>query len=160
MLLDIVLRQCCSVLQHIHSLTPPIVHRDMKPENILLRNCATEIVLTDFGLAQQVERSYMTTRVGSLHYVAPECWKRHYTIAVDMWALGCIVYAACTGRVTADTARVMFSDARRKSFEQEIRCDLRQYGPKLVAIVLGLLKTNPNERLSSVQVLQMLDEPN
>lgn len=159
MILDIILRQCCSLLSHLHTLKPPIVHRDLKPENILLRSNATECVLTDFGLAQQVEKSYMTTRAGSLHYVAPECWKRHYTTAVDVWALGCIAYGACTGRVTGETARVMFSDARGKHFERDIRMDLRGYSDKLKNIVIGMLQPLPALRLTCQQVLEALDSP-
>lgn len=157
MITEVVLRQCCSLLSHLHSLKPPIVHRDLKPENLLLRSNATEVVVTDFGLAQQIEKSYLTTRAGSLHYVAPECWKRHYTAAVDVWALGCIAYGMCTGRVTAETARVMFSDARDKNFERNIRHDLRLYSEKLRNIVMGMLQTSPQKRLTSQQILQALD---
>ena len=154
--LHVMCRQVCTLLQHLHALTPPIVHRDLKPENLLLAESAKKVVVTDFGLAQQVEKSYMTTRAGSLHYVAPECWKRHYTAAVDMWGLGCIMYAACTGRVTADTARVMFSDARERGFERDIRYDLRKFTPLLQDIVIGLLQTDPNKRMTSAQVLSMI----
>lgn len=151
-----VLEQCCSLLSHLHSLKPPIVHRDLKPENLLLRDNGTHVIVTDFGLAQQIEKSYLTTRAGSLHYVAPECWKRHYTAAVDVWALGCIAYGMATGRVSAETARVMFSDARDKNFDRAIRYDLRNYSEKLRNIVMGMLQTTPAKRLTTTQVLQVI----
>lgn len=155
--LNVFARQCCELLMHLHALEPPIVHRDLKTENILISQNAEQIIVTDFGLAQQVERSYMTTRAGSLHYAAPELWKRHYTSAIDCWAVGCIIYAICTGRVTADTARVMFSDVRERGFEDDIRHDLRDYSPKLHRVVLGLLKADPNKRWTSTRVIQELD---
>ncbi|CUE70433.1 protein kinase, putative [Bodo saltans] len=152
-----VLQQCCSLLCHLHGLRPPIVHRDLKPENILIKDNGTHMIVTDFGLAQQIEKSYLTTRAGSLHYVAPECWKRHYTAAVDVWAMGCIAYGMCTGRVTAETARVMFSDARDKNFERSIRQDLRGYSDKLRNIVIGMLQTTAAKRLTTSQVLEVLE---
>ena len=155
-ILEVIAAKCCQLLHHLHTLSPPIVHRDIKPENILLAGNGTDIVLTDFGLAQQVEKSYMTTRAGSLHYVAPECWKRHYGTEVDMWALGCVMYGACTGRVTAETARVMFSDSREKNFENDIKHDLRRYSDKMRRVILGLLQPNPVKRLTGRQVLEII----
>ena len=148
--------QICQLLAHLHSLNPPIVHRDIKPENILLSDNKKRIVVTDFGLARKVENIYMSTRAGSLHYVAPECWKRHYTAAIDMWSVGCIIYAACTKRVTSDTARVMFSDAKEAGFRRAIRHDLRRYSALLQAVVLGLLQVDPTARLSSSAVLKLI----
>ena len=158
MVLNVVCKQICELLIHLHNRSPPIVHRDMKPENILLKNNATQVVVTDFGLAQQLEKSYMTTRAGSLHYVAPECWKKKYTSTVDMWALGCILYGCCTGRVTAKTARVMFSDARNRSFSREVSAELSNYSSLTRSIILGLLRPDPTARLTANQVLEMLKQ--
>jgi serine/threonine protein kinase len=157
-ILKVVAAKSCELLHHLHTLNPPIVHRDIKPENILLACNGSEILLTDFGLAQQVEKSYMTTRAGSLHYVAPECWKRRYGIEVDLWSLGCVLYGACTGRITAENARVMFSDARGKTFEGDIQHDLRRYSDKMRRIVLGLLQPNPAKRLKPNEVLKLIAE--
>ena len=161
MVLNVVCAQVCELLIHLHNRSPPIVHRDMKPENILIKNNGTQVVVTDFGLAQQLEKSYMTTRAGSLHYVAPECWKKKYTSTVDMWALGCILYGCCTGRVTAKTARVMFSDARNRSFTREVSAELGGYSPLTRSIILGLLRPDPATRLTAQQVLEMIkQDPN
>jgi serine/threonine protein kinase len=156
--LHVLCKQIVTCLKHLHGLTPPLVHRDLKCENILLADNASKCVVTDFGLAQQIDKSYMTTRAGSLHYVAPECWKKHYTAAVDMWGVGCIMYAASTGRVTAHTARIMFNDAKDPGFERDIRHDLRKYSPFFIDVVLGLLKVEPNERLTPAAVLRMIEE--
>ena len=150
--------QICSLLMHLHSRDPPIVHRDLKPENVLLKKDATQVVLTDFGLAQQLERSYMTTRAGTLHFIAPECWKKHYTATVDMWSLGCILWACCTGRVTNSTARVMFKDARSPTFEVEINHELRDYSKLLRRVVIGLLKIKTDHRLTAQQALDLLKQ--
>ena len=152
-------RQMCSVLAVMHAQSPPIVHRDLKPENILLANGANVAVVCDFGLAKRTEKTYMETRAGSLQYIAPECWKKHYTAAVDMWAVGCIMYGAATGRVTAETARVMFNDAQDRGFKREIMGELQAvgYSRAFGELVLALLEVSPDVRLSAAACLQRID---
>jgi len=158
LLLRVVADQVCSLLIHLQSRNPPICHRDLKPENILLKDSATKVLVTDFGLAQSLEKSFMSTRAGTLHYMAPECWKRHYTATVDMWALGCILYACATVRVAPEARRVMFHDAKKPNFAREIAFDLRDYSDLFRTIVLGLLVVDPAKRLTAEKVIELLNE--
>jgi serine/threonine protein kinase len=155
-LLNVLAVQLFEVLAHLHGQTPAIVHRDLKPENILMAEAARRIVVTDFGLAIQSDRSYMTTRAGSFHYLAPECWSHRYTESVDVWSAGCILYAAATGCVAPPTARVMFNDVRHPTFASEIRADLQHYSPFLSDVILSLLQLDPLRRPTAAQVLQTL----
>merc|ERR1712070_963248 len=108
--------QICSALQHIHQ--EQVVHRDLKPENILLAGDAArpQLVVTDFGISTFLERSYLSTQAGTLPYVAPECLDRKYGMPVDMWALGCTMYAMCTRRVKGHEVRIMFKYAANPRF--------------------------------------------
>ena len=95
-----ILRQCLSALTYLHGHDPPIVHRDIKPDNILVQyRHADDIYVKfgDFGLSK--ESRDPTTICGSPHYQASELqneWdrknahgrKRSYTSAVDVWSLG------------------------------------------------------------------------
>jgi len=162
-ILQVLARQMVSVLDHLHNRPTPIVHRDLKPENVLLTTDRGQVILTDFGLAQEQINTYMSTRAGSLHYVAPECWKKHYSSAVDMWAVGCILYATATGRATANTARVMFHDAKERGFVKEIREELtvgsqNRYTDEFASFVLALLQVDHRRRLSAPAALQWLDD--
>jgi serine/threonine protein kinase len=162
-ILQILARQMIKVLHHLHERPNPIVHRDLKPENVLLSTNRQNVLLTDFGLAQEQMQTYMTTRAGSLHYVAPECWKKHYSSAVDMWAVGCIMYATATGRCTVSTARIMFNDAKERGFQKEIRNDLtfgtnHRYNDEFASFVLALLQVEPKKRLNANAALQWLDD--
>lgn len=79
-----------------------IIHRDLKPANILLTADST-LKIADFGLARafQVPMHTYTHEVVTLWYRAPEILlgEKHYTPAVDMWSVGCIMAELVRGKV-------------------------------------------------------------
>ena len=99
--------QISEALSYLHSLTPAIVHRDLKADNVLITNAYNEdLKLGDFGLAreyvglknigydgQSMETYYMTSGCGPIHWVAPEFFKVRYTDKADVFSLGGIFYA-------------------------------------------------------------------
>ncbi|POS85573.1 hypothetical protein EPUL_003098, partial [Erysiphe pulchra] len=79
-----------------------IVHRDIKPENVLLIDKIPNVKLADFGLAKIIgEESFTTSLCGTPCYVAPEILEesdtRCYNRAVDIWALGVVLYICLCG---------------------------------------------------------------
>jgi serine/threonine-protein kinase len=78
-----------------------IVHRDVKPHNILLEG--DHAYLSDFGLAKAVEESGVASGasiVGTVEYMAPEQWRGgRVGPAADIYALGCVLYESLTGIV-------------------------------------------------------------
>eukprot|EP00479_Gromia_sphaerica_P008001 TRINITY_DN2888_c0_g1_i2.p1 TRINITY_DN2888_c0_g1~~TRINITY_DN2888_c0_g1_i2.p1 ORF type:complete len:198 (+),score=27.62 TRINITY_DN2888_c0_g1_i2:345-938(+) len=87
-------------IQYLHK--QGIVHRDIKPENLIFSSRGDErhIKLTDFGLSKilKYENSIMCTRCGTPGYVAPEVLRgRPYSMAVDMWSLGVVLYILLCG---------------------------------------------------------------
>jgi serine/threonine protein kinase len=81
-----------------------VVHRDVKPENILLRNDGT-CVLSDFGIAHAVEGSQTGltregTSVGTPHYMSPEQLRgEHVDARADIYSLGVVLYQLLTGEL-------------------------------------------------------------
>jgi predicted Ser/Thr protein kinase len=81
-----------------------VVHRDLKPANVLL-NAQGEVFVSDFGLARRLEADPGLTASGALvgtpSYMAPEqaTGEKGVGPAVDVWALGVILYEALTGRL-------------------------------------------------------------
>lgn len=79
------------------------VHRDLKPDNLLVNTSTGTLKLCDFGLAKpvQIPGITMTTGVQTLWYRAPELiLSDHlYSFGVDVWAAGCIFFELLTGRI-------------------------------------------------------------
>ncbi|HLH22300.1 MAG TPA: protein kinase [Chloroflexota bacterium] len=99
-----VLSQILGALQHAHTREPPIIHRDIKPGNILMGE-RDRPLLTDFGIAKILEPSLFATRVGTLvgtpEYMAPEQSQGGPIDArTDLYALGVVLFQILTGRLS------------------------------------------------------------
>lgn len=119
--------QCASALAYLHGLQKPIVHRDIKPTNILVKHRSEDkifVKLGDFGVSQYKSKSKsgLVTHCGTHMYLAPEVHKTAqrrsrnklgsgYTTAVDVWSLGVVACQLMYGlpRYTARYDRDGFS---------------------------------------------------
>ena len=92
--------QLCDVLGYLHSCNPPVIYRDMKPGNIMLRDDGT-VKLIDFGIAREYKenRSSDTQILGTRGYAAPEQFshKAQTDARTDIYSLGVTLYHLVTG---------------------------------------------------------------
>lgn len=93
--------QLCDVLGYLHSRTPPIIYRDMKPANVMLRPDGT-VSLIDFGTAREYKMSSIedTTCLGTVGYAAPEQFggRGQSDARTDIYCLGATLYELVTGK--------------------------------------------------------------
>lgn len=95
-----IMKQLVSAVNHAHENN--IIHRDIKPQNVLVKDDGT-IKITDFGIAlahDAVSLTQSDSILGSAHYIAPETTKGEQpTVQVDLYALGIVFYELLTGSV-------------------------------------------------------------
>ncbi|MBY0232020.1 MAG: serine/threonine protein kinase, partial [Gemmataceae bacterium] len=92
-----IVRKLAEALAYAHKMG--VVHRDVKPANVMLREDG-EPLLMDFGLAARADEAAMTVEgqvLGTPAYIAPEQWKGHATAASDQYALGCVLFQLLVG---------------------------------------------------------------
>ncbi|MEA5418486.1 serine/threonine-protein kinase [Spirulina sp. CCNP1310] len=97
-------RQVLEILDYLHTCHPPIIHRDIKPQNII-RQENGQVYLVDFGAVPDLYRRtqrYINTFVGTLGYMPPEQLAGHSYFASDLYALGTTLLYVLTHRSPAE----------------------------------------------------------
>ena len=93
-------QQILEILNYLHSLKPAVIHRDIKPHN-LIQTEAGDIYLVDFGAVQDVYRNTVTrgaTFVGTIDYMSPEQIRGQTSMQSDLYSLGCTLLFLLTRR--------------------------------------------------------------
>ena len=149
-----------------------VVHRDVKPENVLYRRLASgelHFLLTDFGIAKLRADDGARTRTGqslmTYEYAAPEQFDnpRQVDEAADYYALGVVLYECLTGRVPF----VLHDEAGLAQFMQQVLTapmpepvspSGQSLPPSLATLIASLLVRNPTDRLRNPDQLELLLE--
>lgn len=92
------MQQTCHILDYLHSRTPPLIHRDVKPANLMVRHRDNQIMLLDFGAVKEVG-TLLKTRIGAEGgYSAPEQNQGNPCPQSDLYAIGVTLIFLITGR--------------------------------------------------------------
>ncbi|XP_023975230.1 cyclin-G-associated kinase isoform X1 [Physeter macrocephalus] len=162
--------QTCRAVQHMHRQKPPIIHRDLKVENLLLSNQGT-IKLCDFGSATTIshypdyswsaQRRALVeeeiTRNTTPMYRTPEIVDLYSNFPIgekqDIWALGCILYLLCFGQHPfEDGAKLRIVNGK-----YAIPADDTRYSV-FHGLIRATLRVSPEERLSITELVSQLQE--
>ncbi|NXD86118.1 GAK kinase, partial [Halcyon senegalensis] len=162
--------QTCRAVQHMHKQKPPIIHRDLKVENLLISNQGT-IKLCDFGSATTIayypdynwsaqKRALVEeeiTRNTTPMYRTPEMIDLYSNFPIgekqDIWALGCILYLLCFRQHPfEDGAKLRIVNGKYIIPQNDTRYSVFH------DLIRSTLKVNPEERLSITELVNQLQE--
>ncbi|MFE9560722.1 protein kinase [Streptomyces sp. NPDC006487] len=133
-----------------------VLHRDVKPANVLMESGTGRVVLTDFGIARfsgATTISQTGAFVGSPEYTAPERIQgAEAGPAADLWSLGTLMCAALTGE--SPFRRDSLGGVLHAVVSAEIRPPA-QAGP-LLPVILGLLERDPERRMAAAEADRLL----
>jgi serine/threonine-protein kinase len=160
-----VTRQICRGLSVAHSERPPIVHRDIKPQNILVgyEPDGLRVRLSDFGLAKKANPlTLLVSARGTLLFKAPEAFSDYQgdSCTGDVWAVGVTMYLLMTDRYPFEVPEEIGA-MNAKCFEAPVPYPSRLnvlIDPELDRIVVRAISVNPKQRYqSAVELLGDLE---
>jgi serine/threonine-protein kinase len=159
------MKQVCRGLSVAHRQDPPIIHRDIKPQNILVGYEAEGLRarLSDFGLAKKVNPlTLLATAAGTLHFKPPEAFSdtKGDSCSADVWAIGTTLYLLLTDKLPFDFptdlgwgTKNLFSEAVRPAseFNPDVNEALDRILNKCLAIQPGKRFQNASELLCALE---------
>lgn len=148
-------QQIASALCHAHS--KKIIHRDIKPHNIIMTENHT-LKVTDFGLARAVSSSTTvagTGAIGSVHYASPEQSRGGFTDErSDIYSLGVMMYEMFTGRLPFDADTPVGVAMQHLQKTPEPPRSIKEDIPELVEnIILKAMAKDPRQRYATINEL-------
>ncbi|KAF9242044.1 kinase-like domain-containing protein [Melanogaster broomeanus] len=133
---------------------PPILHRDLKPDNVFLDE-NNSVKLGDFGLSKALaQANFANTYVGTPYYMSPELMQeKAYDSKSDIWSLGCLIYELCALKPPFHEAK---THAELSIFIRNGRIPPlpRGYSQALSSVIKAMLNLNPAMRPSAAQLQQ------
>lgn len=132
--------EIADVVQYLHDQKPPIVHRDVTPDNIVLDRTGS-IKLIDFGAANQLLTTATGTLVGKQAYISPEQFRGKAVSASDIYSFGCTLYYLATGRDPEALA------------QSELPQDLAERMPQLNDIIKSCTAMEVADRAVSMKII-------
>jgi serine/threonine protein kinase len=133
--------QVLEALEYLHGLTPPIIYRDLKPSNVIVK-ANGRIKMVDVGIARHYQPKRTATMIGTQGYAPPEQYLGKVEARSDLYALGATLHHLLTGR--DPTAAPPFSFPPTRELEPGIN-------PSLAKLVDEALAYDVNGRIPSAE---------
>ncbi|MBU3112352.1 serine/threonine-protein kinase [Clostridium lacusfryxellense] len=135
-------KQLCDVLEYLHTRNPPIIYRDMKPANVMLKPDG-DLILIDFGIAREYHKQNLadTTCLGTQGYAAPEQFggQGQTDQRTDIYCLGATLYHLVTGHNPCEPPYEIYPI---RQWNQSLSTGLEK-------IILKCTERNPDDRYQS-----------
>jgi serine/threonine protein kinase len=159
-----IIAHICEALTHAHG--KGVVHRDMKPSNIMVEGEGTSELskLVDFGIAKNLQSDALKLTaqhetIGSPYYMSPEqCQALPLDHRTDIYSLGCVLYECVTGRIpfkATSALQTMYSHVHTEPESFSSVVSEVEIPSALEEVVFKAMKKDPNDRFQTAEEFKM-----
>uniref|UniRef100_A0A3B5ARE2 non-specific serine/threonine protein kinase n=1 Tax=Stegastes partitus TaxID=144197 RepID=A0A3B5ARE2_9TELE len=140
-------------LQFLHSRSPPILHRDLKCDNIFITGPTASVKIGDLGLATLKRASFAKSVIGTPEFMAPEMYEEKYDEAVDVYAFGMCILEMATSEYPYSECQNAAQIYRKVTNGIKPDSIFKVKVPELKEIIEGCIRTNSSERFTVQDLL-------
>ena len=162
-----VLRQVVQALSYLHNRSPPLVHHDLSPNNVLLNEVSLQAKVTDFGMTRAMDPSKMTRKSsvkGTQAFMSPEALHSppRYDEKLDMFSYGNVIITTVThewpnpGQPTKFEGKKLIAVSELERRQQYLDLFTPEESELFLPIVCPCLQNDPTMRPASIQVVTQM----
>ncbi|XP_068191924.1 serine/threonine-protein kinase WNK4-like isoform X2 [Antennarius striatus] len=140
-------------LQFLHSRCPPILHRDLKCDNIFITGPTASVKIGDLGLATLKKASFAKSVIGTPEFMAPEMYDEKYDEAVDVYAFGMCILEMATSEYPYSECHNAAQIYRKVTSGIKPNSISKVKVPELKEIIEGCIRTKSSERFTVQDLL-------
>lgn len=145
------LQEICDIVAYLHSLSPPIVHRDLTPDNILL-DSSGRAFLIDFGVSASFIGTATGTMVGKQSYISPEQFRGKACPKSDVYSLACTLFFLLTATDPEPLSRI-----QAESLPSSLLARLpAKVSSEIIALLSAMTEQEVSDRLDLMQAKERI----
>ncbi|GAB5581101.1 serine/threonine-protein kinase WNK4 isoform X5 [Prionailurus iriomotensis] len=150
-------RQILRGLHFLHTRVPPILHRDLKCDNVFITGPSGSVKIGDLGLATLKRASFAKSVIGTPEFMAPEMYEEKYDEAVDVYAFGMCMLEMATSEYPysecQNAAQIYRKVTSREQGGTKPNSFYKVKMPEVKEIIEGCIRTDKNERFTIQDLL-------
>ena len=146
-------RQILEGLEYLHRQNNPVIHRDLKCDNIFINGSVGEVLIGDLGLSTTLKQSCATSIVGTPEFMAPELYEEKYGTPVDIYAFGMVLLEMVSRQFPYSECQTAGQIYKKVVCGEKPRVLKRIADRQLRSIVEDCLRLNPDERPTADELL-------
>ncbi|XP_065278667.1 serine/threonine-protein kinase WNK4 [Emys orbicularis] len=147
-------RQILKGLHFLHTRSPPIIHRDLKCDNIFITGPTGSVKIGDLGLATLKRASFAKSVIGTPEFMAPEMYEEKYDEAVDVYAFGMCMLEMATSEYPYSECQNAAQIYRKVTSGMKPNSFYKVKVPELKEIIEGCIRMNKTERYTIQDLLE------
>ncbi|XP_077020411.1 serine/threonine-protein kinase WNK4 isoform X2 [Tamandua tetradactyla] len=146
-------RQILRGLHFLHTRVPPILHRDLKCDNVFITGPTGSVKIGDLGLATLKRASFAKSVIGTPEFMAPEMYEEKYDEAVDVYAFGMCMLEMATSEYPYSECQNAAQIYRKVTSGTKPNSFYKVKMPEVKEIIEGCIRTDKNERFTIQDLL-------